>query len=145
VSHESYKESEKHLFLNWTTPSQCNIHDVHSMLNRYVLTHHTSRTTQWLATGPDIRDSVSGKGKIFLINIAHQHWPLSASCSVGNKISLSHTNTGPSQSPLQWVTSLSRGWSGHSVKLITHLHLMSRFRMVELYFHVTCMPLYRVA
>jgi hypothetical protein len=42
---------------------------------------------------------------------------------------------GPTQPPIQWVTgALSPGVEWQGVKLITHLHLLPRSRMVELYF-----------
>jgi hypothetical protein len=43
---------------------------------------------------------------------------------------------GPIQSHIQWVRwAHPQGYSGRSVKLTTHLHLVPRSRMVELYLH----------
>jgi hypothetical protein len=43
---------------------------------------------------------------------------------------------GPTQPPVQWVPgALSLGVNGRVVKLTTHLHLVPRSRMVELYLH----------
>jgi hypothetical protein len=40
----------------------------------------------------------------------------------------------PTQPLIQWVPGIfSRGYSGRSVKLTTHLHLVPRLRMAELY------------
>jgi hypothetical protein len=62
--------------------------------------------------------SIPGKDKIFLFSVASRP-PLE-----------------PTQLTIQWVPILHpRKESGRSVKLTTHLHLVPRSRMVELYVH----------
>jgi hypothetical protein len=68
--------------------------------------------------GLDVWGSIPGKGKIFVFSTA-------------SKLAL-----WSSQPPIQWVPgSFSWGWSVGGVKLTTHHLLVSRSRMVELYFH----------
>jgi hypothetical protein len=68
--------------------------------------------------GLDGRGSISWKDKIFLFSIA------------------SRPAVGPTQPPIQWVPwALSPGGKRQGVKLTTHLHLVPRSRMVELYLH----------
>jgi hypothetical protein len=43
---------------------------------------------------------------------------------------------GPTQPPIQWVPRVLSPWeSGQGMKLTTHLHLVLRSRMMELYLH----------
>jgi hypothetical protein len=66
----------------------------------------------------DGQDSIPNKGKIFLY-------------STRSRLAL-----GPTQPPLQWVPWLFlREKSSWSVKLTTHLHLVSISKMMELYLH----------
>jgi hypothetical protein len=44
---------------------------------------------------------------------------------------------GPTQPPIKWVTGGSFSGNGCGMKLTTHLHLVPRSRMVELYLHFT--------
>jgi len=41
---------------------------------------------------------------------------------------LSRPTPGPIQPPIQWVPSLSQGWSGWGVVLTTHHHLVPRLK-----------------
>jgi hypothetical protein len=59
------------------------------------------------------RGSIAGRGKIFLFSTA---------CRLTSR---------PAQPPIQWVP----GAFSLGVKLTTHLHLLPRSRMVELYLH----------
>jgi hypothetical protein len=64
------------------------------------------------------RDSIPGRGKIFL-------------SSTESRLAL-----GPTQPPIQWIPgALSRGVNGRGMKPTTHLHLLPKLRMVELYLH----------
>jgi hypothetical protein len=73
-----------------------------------------------IATGyaMDGRGSNPGSDKIFLFSIS------------------SGPALGPNQPPTQWLSgSLSLRGNGWGVKMTTHLHLVPRSRIVELYFH----------
>jgi hypothetical protein len=69
-----------------------------------------------ISYGLDGRGSIPGRSKMFLCSTAFRPDP------------------GPTQPTMQWVS----GVLSPGVKLTTHLHLVRRLRMVELYLHFPC-------
>jgi hypothetical protein len=83
--------------------------------DRYIYRIRSRDSSVGIAMGYGLDDpgSIPGSRKNFIFSTA------------------SRPNMGPAQPPIQWVLGVKRPW----LEAVTHLHLVPRSRMVELYIH----------